>query len=197
MPTPTIDNLPPAPSPTDSRAEFSTKTFNFYAAMAGFIAQVNAGVDWIAAQLATIAGHASSTASASADAVAAAAAAAAAAGAAKWQPVTVYADGAVVWSPITYRTYRRRGAGSGGADPSVNVAAWELQSAGLPPAGQTVAYTGGRVTSVTEDGVTRTITYDAQGRVNTIAYPRGSKTRTETYTYNGAGKYTGMTAVEA
>ena len=59
-----------------------------------------------------------------------------------------------------------------------------------------VAYTNGRVTSVTEDGVTTSMTYNVSGLVATISYPRGSKTRTETYSYNAAGQVTGMTAVE-
>ena len=59
-----------------------------------------------------------------------------------------------------------------------------------------VAYTNGRVTSVTEDGVTTSMTYNVSGLVATISYPRGSKTRTETYFYNAADQVTGMTAVE-
>jgi len=54
-----------------------------------------------------------------------------------------------------------------------------------------------RVSSVTEDGVQTTITYDSNGRVATTSYPRAGKTRTETYSYNGAGQLTGMIATEA
>jgi YD repeat-containing protein len=59
-----------------------------------------------------------------------------------------------------------------------------------------VAYTSGRITSVTADGVTTTVTYNADGTVHTISYPIGSLTRTETYSYSG-GLMSGMTAVEA
>lgn len=128
MSTPIIDNMPPAPAPTDTREAFSAKTFAFYAAMAAFIAQVNTALAWVATQLSAIAGHASTASSASADALAAATAAAASAGVSKWAVGTAYADGAVVWSPITYLTYRRKGAGSGGADPSANAAAWQPQN---------------------------------------------------------------------
>lgn len=127
MPTPIIDPMPSAPEPTNPRAVFSARSFAFFAAMAGFITQVNAALAWVADQLAAIAGYAAVTTTASADAVAAASAAAASAGATKWQVDTVYADGAVVWSPISYQTYRRMGAGSGGADPSDNPAAWMPQ----------------------------------------------------------------------
>ena len=54
-----------------------------------------------------------------------------------------------------------------------------------------------RVSSVTEDGVQTTITYDSNGRVATTSYPRAGKTRTETYSYNDAGQLTGMSATEA
>lgn len=196
MPTPTIDNMPPAPQPTDSRETFSAKTFGFYAALAGFVTQMNAALVWVATQLATIAGHAATTTSASADAVAAAGAAAASAGASRWQAATSYAEGAVVWSPITYRTYRRRSAGSAGADPSVNVSVWELQSDGIPSASMTVTYTNGRPSSFTEGGVTTTITYNSAYFVSTLSWPRNGKTRTETYSYDAAGNVTGMTATE-
>ena len=60
----------------------------------------------------------------------------------------------------------------------------------------TLTRTTGRITSVTEDGVTTTITYNADGTVNTVSYPRNGKTRTETYAYT-SGALTGMTATEA
>lgn len=60
-----------------------------------------------------------------------------------------------------------------------------------------VAYSAGRVSAVTEDGVTTSIGYDTQGRVSTVSYPRNGKTRTETYTYNTNGTLAGMTAAEA
>jgi len=63
---------------------------------------------------------------AAADAHAAAQAAAATAGASKWDPDVVYAEGAVVWSPIDMQTYRRREAGSGGVDPSLDDTIWEF-----------------------------------------------------------------------
>lgn len=60
-------------------------------------------------------------------AVAAAAAAAAASGAAKWATGT-FTDGACVWSPTTYQTYRKTGAGASATDPGVNSAGWTLIS---------------------------------------------------------------------
>lgn len=58
------------------------------------------------------------------DAQTAADAAAATAGATKWDAGEMYPEGAVVWSPISLQSYRRRVAGSGGDDPTINISAW-------------------------------------------------------------------------
>lgn len=63
------------------------------------------------------------------------------------------------------------------------------------PASTSFTYTSGKVTKITEDGVATNITYNGDGTVNTISYPRGGKTRTETYAYS-AGTLTGITATE-
>lgn len=59
-----------------------------------------------------------------------------------------------------------------------------------------LTYTSDRVTQITEDSVDTTITYNGDETVNTISYPHGGKTRTETYSYTN-GAPTGMTATEA
>lgn len=60
-----------------------------------------------------------------------------------------------------------------------------------------ITYNGdGTVATVTEDGVVKTMTYNSDGTIATIAWPVGSLTRTETYTYTG-DVLTGMTAAEA
>jgi hypothetical protein len=70
-----------------------------------------------------------SAAADAADAIAAAAAATAAANATKWISGTTYTEGAVVWSPITYLTYRRKSTGGGTTDPSADSTNW-AQAAG-------------------------------------------------------------------
>ena len=60
-----------------------------------------------------------------------------------------------------------------------------------------IDYVDGRIASVTADGVTTHYTYNADGTVNTISYPRAGKTRTETYNYNADGTVAGMSATEA
>ena len=66
-----------------------------------------------------------------------------------------------------------------------------------PVSNLAVTYVNGQATAVTEDGVTKSISYDAQGRVATVSYPYAGKTRTETYTYNTNSQMTGMTASDA
>lgn len=127
MPTPDpITTLPDAPAPTDSRATFSSKSFAFFSALANFIDELNVIPTWIADQVTAIAAYAASALTAKTDAEAAALAASAHANATKWVSGTSYADGDVVWSPITKLSYRRVGAGAGTTDPSADSANWFL-----------------------------------------------------------------------
>lgn len=52
--------------------------------------------------------------------------AAAVAGATQWISGTTYSIGNVVWSPLTYLNYRRKTAGAGTTDPSLDTANWAL-----------------------------------------------------------------------
>lgn len=125
MPTPDpITTLPDAPAPTDSRATFSAKSFAFFSALANFIDELNVIPTWIADQVTAIAAYAASALTAKTDAEAAALAASAHANATKWVSGTSYADGDVVWSPITKLSYRRVGAGAGTTDPSADDVNW-------------------------------------------------------------------------
>jgi hypothetical protein len=59
-----------------------------------------------------------------------------------------------------------------------------------------ITYNGdGSVATTTEDGLVKTFAYNADGSINTISWPVGSLTRTETYSYT-SGVLTGMTASE-
>jgi hypothetical protein len=141
MPTPDpITTLPDAPSPTDTRAEFSAKSFAFFAALATFITEVNAIVTWIATQVTDIAAYAASALTSKNDAQAAATAASAHANATKWVSGTTYADGDVVWSPVSKLTYRRIGAGAGTTDPSADSVNWFLTD--RTPIGALIFVTG-------------------------------------------------------
>jgi hypothetical protein len=112
-----INPLPPAPLPTDSTSEFNSKAFSFVGALDGFVTETNA----LAVEVDT---DASTALSAKNDAQAAAASAVAAANATKWVSGTTYTEGSVVWSPISYLSYRRKTTGAGTTDPSADSANW-------------------------------------------------------------------------
>lgn len=60
-----------------------------------------------------------------------------------------------------------------------------------------ITYNGdGSIATLTEDGVVKTFAYNGNGKINTVSWPVGALTRTETYSYT-SGVLTGMTAVEA
>jgi hypothetical protein len=112
-----ITPLPDAPLTTDNPVVFNTKAFAWVASLGTFTTQANAlavdvSTDALAADASKI------------DAQAAAASAVAAANATKWVSGTSYAEGAVVWSPITFLSYRRKTAGSGTTDPSLDSTNW-------------------------------------------------------------------------
>ena len=61
----------------------------------------------------------------------------------------------------------------------------------------TITYNGdGTVATLTEDGVVKTFAYNGDGTINTVSWPVGALTRTETYSYS-SGVLNGMTATEA
>ena len=60
-----------------------------------------------------------------------------------------------------------------------------------------ITYNGdGTIATLTEDGVTKAFAYNGDGTINTVSWPVGALTRTETYSYS-SGVLNGMTAVEA
>ena len=77
-----------------------------------------------------------------------------------------------------------------------------MRASGLPVKSSTVnalsvTYNGnGSIATLTEDGVVKTFAYNGDGTINTVSWPIGALTRTETYSYS-SGVLTGMTAVEA
>lgn len=114
----TITALPEAPNRgTDDPANFSSKADTFVAALQTF--QIEANL------------VATETNAAAGSAVAAAAAATSVTGVAKWAGTTTsYTNGAAVWSPANYKTYRlsiaSKAANGANTDPSVDTASWTL-----------------------------------------------------------------------
>jgi hypothetical protein len=107
-----ISDLPTPPSRSDSPSTFSTRANALMAALGDMVDEHNDQ----AAEL---------------DALAISAAAAAAAGlagtsAVTWVTGTTYTRGQKVWSPIDYKTYRRKANGAGATDPSADSTNWAL-----------------------------------------------------------------------
>jgi hypothetical protein len=112
----------PTPPSRDDPTNFATRADAFLGALPDFATEANAlAVDVNADAVAAAAD--------AADAVAAAAAATAAANVTKWVSGTTYTEGVVVWSPITYLSYRRKSTGGGTTDPSADSTNW-AQAAG-------------------------------------------------------------------
>lgn len=121
-----LDTLPVAPDPaTDTPTSFSTKAAAMVLAIKTMVTQLIT----IISQINTVIGEVNTnTTTASNAAIAAAASAAAAISAANttgWVSGT-YSAGATVWSPITFRTYRRTSTspGASAADPSTAPTLW-------------------------------------------------------------------------
>ena len=128
----TITALPAPPALTDSPSEFNAKAFTWVAALDTFTNQANAlagEVDGDAAAAASsvnaAAAHVATATTKAAEAAASAANAAAASGVAKWVSGTTYNEGANVWSPTDFQTYRRKSTGGGTTDPDTDTANWE------------------------------------------------------------------------
>ena len=63
------------------------------------------------------------------------------AGATLWVSGTTYTAGAVVYSPVSFLTYRRRTTGAGTTDPSADATNWALASAVVPGKTSTITST--------------------------------------------------------
>lgn len=143
-PTP-ITALPTPPSRADS-ANFATRGDAFLGALPTFRTEANAlatnafnnAVEAEADAVAAAASAAASASSASASAVSASSSATSATAAAQnasapaWVSGTTYSAGAVVYSAITQIIYRRRTAGGGTTDPSVDSANWAAAGPATP-----------------------------------------------------------------
>ncbi|NDC86786.1 MAG: hypothetical protein EB088_14395, partial [Betaproteobacteria bacterium] len=136
-----ITALPTPPSRNDP-TNFATRADAFLAALPTFATEASA----LQADVNSKQSLATNSASA---AVAAQAAAAATANTTQWVSGTTYALGATVWSPITYSSYRRKIAGAGTTDPSVDTTNWikisgtgNVEADGVGTAGQVLISQG-------------------------------------------------------
>lgn len=123
MAYPPISTLPTPPSRQDP-ANFATEADAFLGALPTFQSQVNAAGTYIDGIGAAVDVDAAAAAASALTAQAAATTAVNAANAQAWVSGTTYAAGAVVYSPITYQTYRCILGTSGTTDPSVDTTHW-------------------------------------------------------------------------
>lgn len=169
MPDPTISDLPPAPSPTDTREEFSAKSFAFFGALATFVTQVNAVVAWISSTVASVAANALAVLANKQAVDTNTALVANYASAPPWS-AGVYAKDVVVFSPLNQRLYRKFTAtGATAADPSLDPSNWVLANAMVPFTPVTtathVAESGGRYSlqkTAPEGAATNLVLYSEQ-----------------------------------
>jgi hypothetical protein len=111
----TITSLPSAPARTDTPAIFISKADAWVASISTWTTEAN-----------TLAGTINNDAITASEASASAIAAAATSNAVKWVSGTTYAEGAGAWSPLNYKAYRRKVAGAGTTDPSLDIINWVL-----------------------------------------------------------------------
>lgn len=143
----TVDPLPtPVPTRSESQELFDSHADQFLGALPLFGEQINvvaSEVNALAASAAVSAGiaatHKDTAANSAAQAAASAQTAQTAAGAAPWASGASYTVGQVVWSPITYLSYRRVISGAGTTDPSLDAINWALASSGAPQLIETAA----------------------------------------------------------
>lgn len=150
MPAPTITPLPTPPSRSTDPANFAIQADAFVAALPEFVTDANAQADYlddlsagidttidnfeayVGSQTSIITGYVSDASGFADDASASAIAAAASADEAaltanvtQWVSGTTYAVGDCVFSPIDFKTYRRKTSGAGTTDPSLDSANWQ------------------------------------------------------------------------
>lgn len=113
---PAITALPAAPDPND-RSTFNTRAYPWSAALPAFGTQVSSVGENVKA-------NADEAAASAVTATAQANAAIAAAGAVAWVSGTTYAIGDARYSPSSLQTYRRKTAGAGAVDPSLDATNW-------------------------------------------------------------------------
>jgi len=116
----TITALPTPPTRQDP-SNFSARADAFMVALPTFVTETNATA--VAADA-----DAASALASKIDAAASATAANASANVTKWISGTTYSEGAVVWSPVNFFSYRRKVAGAGSTDPTADTTNWALVS---------------------------------------------------------------------
>lgn len=126
-----ITLLPTPPTRSDP-ANFPARADSFLAALPTFGTEANALAVDVNAKQVTASAAATTATNASVAASAAQAAAQAASVASIWISGTTYAVGDVRFSPLDFKSYRRKTAGAGTTDPSADITNWSTLQAEYP-----------------------------------------------------------------
>jgi hypothetical protein len=134
----TITALPTPPSRSDP-TNFRSRGDAFMAALPTFATEtntvageVNANAAIAIARADTATLMAAEAAASAVEAQAALSAASVASNASAWVSGTTYTEGAVVWSPSTHTSYRRKSTGGGTTDPAADPTNWVSLSSAMP-----------------------------------------------------------------
>lgn len=131
MPAPTITPLPIAPSRSTDPTNFAIEADAFVGALPVFGTDANAQAAYLDALAIVADADAVAAATSAGQAAASASIAISATGATAWVSGTTYTIGSTVYSPINFQTYRRRVAGAGTTDPSLDNANWQKITSGV------------------------------------------------------------------
>lgn len=132
---PTITALPTPPS-TSSPTTFDARADAFLGQFPTLTSETNAVASNVYSNAVDAFGNATSAATSAINAANSASAAAASSGAAIWVSGTTYAIGDARYSPANGAVYRRKTAGAGTTDPSLDTVNWMAVIA--PPVGSTL-----------------------------------------------------------
>lgn len=114
----------PTPPSRDDPTNFAARGDAFLGALPAFAAETNSVAGEVDANALTASAAAAAAVAAETAAEAAADSAALTANVTKWISGTTYTEGANVWSPANYLTYRRKTTGAGTTDPSLDSTNW-------------------------------------------------------------------------
>lgn len=184
----TVTTLPSAPQRNQTPAVFAANADALVAALPTFVTEVNA----MQADVTTKQSQAETSAAAALVSEQGAAASynavTAATGVTKWISGTTYSEGVCVWSPIDFRTYRRKSTGAGTTDPSLDSTNWAFPVTSLPGAGGDITPTG-NVTLLATSPAVQSITPSSPGFYLTLPDAAGCIKGIGVFVVENNGRY--------